>query len=171
MALHQPFGKDFDHPSASPDRPEVSVKFRPTQARYVFDAAEPNSLDILPKTEAQELAADTLAAEGFWPDSLPPRPGPGRFPTTAHRGRRTAFPRRSCHVHPLFGRSPSIWGSASSFHGPVRCSAEGSSEHGCPLHAPAAVTRNPRGRRTYVATGRRYPPAPNKKAPATGAGA
>ena len=101
MALHQPFGKDFDHPSASPDRPEVSVKFRPTQARYVFDAAEPNSLDILPKTEAQELAADTLAAEGFWPDSLPPRPGPGRFPTTAHRGRRTAFPRRSCHVHPL----------------------------------------------------------------------
>ena len=40
-------------------------------------------------------------------------------------------------------------GSASSLHGPVRCSAEGSSEHCCPLHAPAAAMRNPRGRRSF----------------------
>jgi hypothetical protein len=43
MALHQPFGKDFDlHLSAN--RPEVSVTFRPTLAHYVFtiitDSAE-----------------------------------------------------------------------------------------------------------------------------------
>lgn len=36
MALPQPFGDDFDTPVPSPDRPEVSVRFKPTQTVYVF---------------------------------------------------------------------------------------------------------------------------------------
>jgi hypothetical protein len=36
MALRQPFGNDFDPPTMLPNRPEVSVRFKPTQAIYIF---------------------------------------------------------------------------------------------------------------------------------------
>ena len=47
--------------------------------------------------------------------------------------------------------APPIWGvhlPSTATAAPIRYSAEGPSEHCWPRHAPATVTRNPRGRRT-----------------------